>query len=209
MISHPVYVRHSVCYIYDMIHTMYDNATLCVYYTTLGIPMTSFALQKTSHPLYHTKPQSLWLHVHFGHDITPPVSDVAPTVSLSSQPLHWYHIHFWMTSNPPSVWHHMHYILHHIQSLCHHTTILMTSQPLYMKPHPVCRATYTLYMRHHSHYLCALMHSIDNSTPTRCMTSHSSYVCLVSFPLYKTSHPHFMTWNHRVYVITPTTLDIV
>ena len=85
---------------------------------------------------------------------------------------HWYHTHFWMTSQPPSVWHLMHYIEHHIQSLCHHTTVLMTSQPLYMKPHQVCRATYTLYMRHRSHYLCPHTHCIDNITPTLCMSSH-------------------------------------
>ena len=110
MISHPVCVRHSVHSIYDIITTSYDNRTLCVDYTTLSICMTSFALQKPSHPLYHTKPQSLWLHIHFRHDIIPPVSDIAPTVSLSSQCLHWYHTHFCMTSHPLYVWHHTHYI---------------------------------------------------------------------------------------------------
>ena len=44
--------------------------------------------------------------------------------------------------------------------------------------------------------------------------THSLYditlaICVASFALYKTSHPHFMTSNHRVYVITPTILDIV
>ena len=117
------------------------------------------------------------------HDITPPVSVIAPTVSLSSQPLRWYHTQFRMISHPPSVWHHMHYVYCHIQSLCHHTTVLMTSKPLYMKPHPLCRATYTLYMRHHSHYLCfhthylcPHTHCIDNITPTLFMTSHFTYV---------------------------------
>ena len=59
MISHPVYVRHSVHYINDILPTMYDITTLGDDYTTLGICMTSFALQKMSHPFYHTKPQSL------------------------------------------------------------------------------------------------------------------------------------------------------
>ena len=40
MISHPVYVRHSVHYIYDIVPTMYDITTLCVDYTTLIICMT-------------------------------------------------------------------------------------------------------------------------------------------------------------------------
>ena len=130
----------------------------------------------TSHSLYHTTPQYLWCHNHFRHDITHPASDIAPTLSSSPQAPHRYHTHFWMTSQFPSVWHHMHYIEHHNQSLFHHTTVLMTSQPLYMKLHPVGWATYTLYMRHHNHYLCPLTHCIDNITPTLCMTWHSPCV---------------------------------
>ena len=74
-------------------------------------------------------------------------SFVITTSSLISHP-------FWMTSHPPSMLHPMPDIEHHIKSLCHHSTVLMTWQPLTMNPHPVCRGTYTLYMRHHSHYLC-------------------------------------------------------
>ena len=173
MVSHPVYLWHHVSYIYDIIFTKYDIKTLCVDDTTLSICVTYFALQMIPHPLYHTKPQYLWCHIHFRHAITTPVSDIAPTLSLSWQPLHWYNTHFWMTSHPPSVWHHMHYIWHHTQFLYHHNTVLMTSQSLYRKPHPVCSTTYTIYMRHHSHYLCPHAHSIDNITPTLCMTSHS------------------------------------
>ena len=129
-----------------------------------------------SYPLYHTKPQYLWCHIHFRHDITTPVSDIAHTLSFSCQPLQWNNTHFWMTSHPPSVWHHIHYIWHHTQFFYHHTTVLMTSQSLYRKSHPVCSATYTIYMRHHSHYLCPHTHCIDNITPTLCMMSHSPYV---------------------------------
>ena len=100
MISHPLYVWHPIHYIYDIIHYMYYITFLCVDDTTLGICMTSFAPQRTSHPLCHTKPQYLWRHVHFRHDITPTVWDIAPTLSLSSQPLHGYHTLFCMTSNP-------------------------------------------------------------------------------------------------------------
>ena len=32
-------------------------------------------------------------------------------------------------------------------------------------------------------------------------------ICVASFALYKTSHPHFMTSNHRDYVITPTIIS--
>ena len=110
MVSHPVYMWHRIPYIYGIISTNYDITTLCVDDTTLGICVTSFPLQMSSRTLYHPKPQYLWCHIYFTHDITPSVSDIAPTVSFSSQPLHWYHTHFWMTSHPPSVWHHMHYI---------------------------------------------------------------------------------------------------
>ena len=110
MISHPVYVWHNIHYIYDIICTMYDITTLCVDDTTLSMCITSFALQMISHLLYHNKPQYLWGYIHFRHDITPTLSDIAPTVLLSPQPLHWYHTQLCMTSHPPYVCHHMHYI---------------------------------------------------------------------------------------------------
>ena len=110
MISHTVYMWYPIHYIYDIISTIYDNTTLCVVDMTLGICVTSFPLQMISHPLYHTKPQYLWFHMPFRLDIRPTVSDIAPTVSLSSQPLHCYHTHFCMTSYPLYGWHHMHSI---------------------------------------------------------------------------------------------------
>ena len=110
MMSHTVYMWHPIHYIYDVISPTYDNTTLCDVDNTLGIYVTSFALQMISHPIYHTKPQYLWCHIHFRHDLTSTLSDIAPTVSLSSQPLHWYHTHFCMTSYPLYVWHHMHSI---------------------------------------------------------------------------------------------------
>ena len=127
--------------IYYIISTKYYITALCVDDTTLGICVTSFALQMTSHPLYHRKPQYLWCHIHFRHDIIPPVSDIAPTVFLSSQTLHWYHTQFWMTSHPLLcdiictiynitsnpylitllyLWHHNLYIWNHIQYVGQH-----------------------------------------------------------------------------------------
>ena len=91
--THYVWHYNAVCWLHHTRH-MYD--IIC---TTEDITST-----------ISNKPQSLWLHIHFRHDITLPVSDFAPTVSLSSQPLHWYCTHFWMTSHSLYVWHHMHYI---------------------------------------------------------------------------------------------------
>ena len=161
----------------------------------------------------------IWHPLHASHHT--PVSDIAPTVSFSSQPLHWYHTHFWMTSHLHSVWHAIPYIEHHIQSLCHHSTVLMTSQPLTMKPHPVWRATYTLYMRYHSHYLCPHTHSIDNISCILCRTSHSPIMChrfhyarhhiltLLPQTTVFCHHSHYI-WHlvHCICVITSTVLMI-
>ena len=65
-------------------------------------------------------------------------------------------------------------------------TIHETSQPLSVSSHPK-------YRLHHTH-------SLYDITLT---------ICVASFALYKTSHAHFMTSNHRVYVITPTIFDMV
>ena len=107
MISHRVYMLQPIHYI-SIISSMYENTTLCAVDTTLGICVTSFALRMLSHPLYQTKAQYLRFHIHFRHDITPTVSVFAPAVSLSWQPLHWYHTHFCITSYPLYGWHHMH-----------------------------------------------------------------------------------------------------
>ena len=110
MTSHPVYLWHYIHYIYAIISTNYDITTLCVDDATVGICMTSFALQMTMQPLYHPKREYLWCHIHFSQDNTAPVSDIASSVSMSSHRLHWHLTHFCMASHPPLVWHHMNYI---------------------------------------------------------------------------------------------------
>ena len=83
----------------------------------------------------------------------------------------------------------------------------MTSQPLYMKPHPVCRATYTLYMWHQSHYSVSSLslywqhhtHSLWNQTQII-----YGIVCTIqafTYSLYDMKPPF--------YDITPTIFDIV
>ena len=174
MISHPVYVRHFVHYIYGIIPTMYEITTLCVDYTTLGICMTSCALQKTSHPLYHTKPQSLWLHIHF---------------RLSSHPLYQkshqlYLCHHTLSNDitPTCVRHHTHYIC---DIICTINNIISTSYviPLfYLWQHNIDLWNHIQYAVQNIHYpcditvtsLCHHTHSIESITPTLCMTSHSA-----------------------------------
>ena len=118
MISQPLYVWYHIQYMWDILSTIF---------------MTSYPLCMTSQTSVLITPHSayVWHHLHyrrrhihsitpsynlydftfhFRHDITHPVSDIAPTVSLSSQPLHWYHTYFFMTSYPLYVWHHMHFM---------------------------------------------------------------------------------------------------
>ena len=96
--QHSVLMSPHSAYVWHPLHCRW-------YHTTLSRQTTLFMMSHPLHASHHT-----------------PISDIAPTVSLSSQPLHWYHTHFWMTSHPPSVWHSMPYIEHHILSLCHHST---------------------------------------------------------------------------------------
>ena len=167
--------------------------------------MTSFVLQMTSHPLYHTKPEYLRCHIHFGHGNTSPVSDITLTVTLSSHVLHWHLTHFCMTSYPPSVWHHMNYIQLHTQSLCHHTTVPMTSQTLYMKPHPV----WGQHIHVTSQPLSGSSHPLYRQHHTQSLYDITLTIYVASCALYKTSHPHFLTSNHHFEDITPTILDIM
>ena len=67
------YLWHHIHYIYDIISTKYNITTLCVDDATLGLCKTFFALQMTTHTLYHTKPQYLWYHIHLRLDNTAPI----------------------------------------------------------------------------------------------------------------------------------------
>ena len=77
-VLHEVYLWYHIPYVFDKISTKYDITTLCVDVTTLGICLASFALQMTSHPLYHTKQRYLWCHIHFTHHITPQYQTLHP-----------------------------------------------------------------------------------------------------------------------------------
>ena len=134
-------------------HNLYDIIS------TSG--MTSHPLYQTSNQLYLCQhnlstditPTFAWHHTHYICDIICTIYNIISTAYVITL--------FYLWQHKLDIWNHieyaaqnMHYIELHIQSLCHYSTVLMTSQTLYMKPHPVCTATYTLYMRHHSHYLC-------------------------------------------------------
>ena len=168
MTSHTIYMWYPIHYIYDILSTMYDNTTVCIVDTTLGICVISFALQMTSHPLYHTKPQYLSCHIHFRHDITAPVSDIAPNVSFSFQRLHCFHTHHCICCHKK--WQHTHYICDIICSIYDIiSTAFMTSDLLCMRSHAQFITSHPLYLWHHSHY-------IGNITPTMSVNTYHLYL---------------------------------
>ena len=87
--------------------------------------------------------------MHFRDGITPTVSDIAPTVIttslLISYPILYYIISTFYEIIPTICGtSYTLYISYKLLMSSHYC--VMTSQPLYVKPHPVCRATYALYM---------------------------------------------------------------
>ena len=185
MISHPVYVRHFVHPTYGIIPTMYEITNLYVDYTTLGICMTSFALQKTLHPLCHTKKQSLCLHIHFRLTSHP--------LYQTLHQLYLCHHTLYTDITHTFVWYHTHYIC---DIICTIYNIISTSYviPLfYIWQHNLDIWNHIQYAVQNIHYPCditvtSLWHntySIKSITPTLCVTSYT--LCLW--------HIHFI-WHH-------------
>ena len=120
--------------------------------STLSPQITVFMMPHPLQAWYHTPCITDCTHCIFVITTSPLIShpllnDITPTFCVTSYALY-------ITSHP---------------ILIHHTTVLMASQPLYMKPHPVCRASYTLYKRHHSHYM-------DGVTSSISVTSYPLYI---------------------------------
>ena len=154
--SHPIYditygilvTAYLLCLWYH-IHYEWQHNTVCCWYRTRHMcdiicttdDITSTLSHQTpifmmSHPLsalHHKHSIRQRTHSIFVNTTTPLISypllyDILPTICVTSCALY-------ITS---------------YKSLCHHTSVLMTSQPLYMKPHPICRVTYALHLWHHS-----------------------------------------------------------
>ena len=183
---------------------MYDTTTLCVDYTTLGICMTSFALQKTAHPLYHIKLQSLRFHIHFRHDITLPVSDM--------HPLYLCHHTLSTDITPTFVWKHTHYMyyiictIYNIISTDYVITLLyLWQQNLDIWTTPVCSSKYTLSMWHHSHSSVS-SHSLFVWHHTHNILHHIDVVSVTTSPVLIPHQLYFWDlilymWRHHIHCI--------
>ena len=162
-------------------------------------------MQVTSRTLYQPKPQYLCCHIHFRHDIKPPVSDIAPTVSFylcisyTTQTL-------CVTSQTLYVWHHSQYAWHHMNTLWHHTRIGMTSQRVYlwhhnniydikatvfMKTQRIYLTFHPIYLTSQPLYLCCHTHCIFAITTIMEVIPLGTW--MTSYTLYMTSQSHFMT----------------
>ena len=137
-ITYSIHVTSCPLYLWHHIHSVWQHKTVL-----LIICVTSFA----------------WHHMQMGHDITPTVSDIAPTLSLSSQ-ISTNFIHTF-------VWHRTQYMcdiictLYNIISPPHVITLL------YLWHHSLYIWNHIQYVGPHTHYTC------DITAPNRCHDSRS------------------------------------
>ena len=153
--------------------------------------------------------------MHCTHDITPTISDIASTVSVSSQPLYWWSLTncmyditptLCMTSYALYVTSHPLFMISHRCS--HHITStgFMTSHTLYMTSHTWQHKRYIGHLTHYIWHTSTVSvssnpvyqwyhsHSLDDIIHTICMASYS--VCMALHEPFMTSHPY-------MYDITP------
>ena len=164
---------------YDILCTVDDNAPTRSYQIT--VYMMSHSLQAGQQsPCIRHRTHCIYVITSSALTSHPLLYDITPTFCVTSYELY-------ITSHPILM--SSHYCTYDITASIYETTSSM-------------RATYTLNMWHHSHYLCHHTHCIDNITPTLFMTSHSPYVwhrlhytryhSLTFWPqttIWRTSHP--------------------
>ena len=156
-ITYSIHVTSYSLYLGHHIHYLCPHNSLCSWYhtqhmcdiicttdditSTLSHQTTVFMISHALQAWHHTHCIRYLTHCIFviitsplisypiWYDIISTLYDIIPTIYVTSYALYITSYHLLMSSR------------NHV----------MPSQPLYMKPHPVCRATYTLYIWHHSH----------------------------------------------------------
>ena len=121
--------------------------------------------------VFMTKQPLIWHHTLWMYDITPTISAITSTISMTSHPLYLWHHTLYMTSHPLHLWHQTHsfYDITLTVSMAWNPTVFMTSHPLYMTSHLLCLWHLTHYIWHHIHY-------IYDITCTMSMISHPQYL---------------------------------
>ena len=173
MISHQVYVRHSVYYIYDTITTMCDNTILCWLQHTLHMydiictteDVTSILSHQvtiflTSYPIqaYHHSPcirhctNCIFVITTSPLKSHPILYDISHTICVTSYALYiiistaYVITLLYLWQHKLDLWNHIEYAVQNIDYACDNT---VTS-------------------------LCHHTHCTESITPTLCMTSHSA-----------------------------------
>ena len=151
-----------------------------------------------------------WYHIHTIHDITPSVYDISYDEWMTTQQLYleWYPMYLCnptdliddithyvrMKSQPLHVWHHRHFIEHHIPSCWQHTIVCMSWHTLCLWHHichPYCVYDYPSFISDLkliktaiSYTLYVITHSVKEITPT--VWDITGGICMPSYALYMT-----------------------
>ena len=127
--------------------------------------------------------------MHYIHDITPTISDIASTESVSSQPHYWWSLtncvyditpNLCMTSYALYITSHPLFMTSHHCSYHITSTAFMTSHTLYMTSHTWQHKCYICYL---THYIWHYFHCICVIKPR---------VSIIPHPLSVQHHTHFM-----------------
>ena len=169
--SHPVYVRHSVHYIYDIVHTMYDITT---------------SVSITPHSAY------VWHHFHYRrrhihsttpsynlYDFTSSSGMISHILYQTSHQLYLCHHNLSTDITPTFVWHHTHYMF---DIICTQYNIIFNSYVITL-----------LYLWQHN-----LTYETTSSMQFKIYTIHvtsQSLVCVITPTVLSASHPVFV-WHH-------------
>ena len=138
----------------------------------------------------------------------PTISEMASTISVSSQWLYWCsHTNCMYDITPRYICQLRHSTQRHIHSLWLHTIVVIPLHPLHSWHH-------TPYIWHHTHgstnVISAIWHTISNTTSTVSVPSKqrinysTTTLCMISHRLY-VWHPIQYTWyhNNRLWHHTP------
>ena len=118
--------------------------------------------------------------MHCIHEITPTISDIASTVSVSSIPVYQlYHTTLCMTSHTLYVWHYIQHAWHHTNTLWYHTPICITSHPVYLWHH-------SQYIWYHPYCFHGKTMTIPDISPI--IFDITATPSVLSYPLYGCHH---------------------
>ena len=88
--SYPLYMtsQHWMCVITPTLSTI--KQLLYIGHRTHSMYKIIYTVQSNMSSFYDITPHYLWHYMHCVHDIIPTISEMASTVSVSSQRLHWW-----------------------------------------------------------------------------------------------------------------------